>query len=146
MLIDRREMSCVVSPAKVVKNVRKWIHMSKMLSIAFEREDVWSTKKLSDECKDWKWRDGRTEESRRHWHSSVSRLRWCCSQWVTCSSMTQGNALIVVELHHLIEGLGFLECRLEFEYLNMDHLSDRHASVHVHRGIGGENVHSWSGN
>jgi hypothetical protein len=51
MLIDRRSMSCVVSPAKVVKNVRKWIHMSKMLSMAFEREDVWSTKGLSDECK-----------------------------------------------------------------------------------------------
>ena len=60
--------------------------------------------------------------------------------------MTQGNALVVVELHHLIEGLGFLECRLEFEYLNMDHLSDRHASLPVHHGIGGENIHSWSEN
>ena len=40
ILIDRREMSCVVSPANVVKNVRKWRHMSRMLRIAFKSEVV----------------------------------------------------------------------------------------------------------
>lgn len=41
---------------------------------------------------------------------------------------TVGNALVVVEFDHLIEGLGFLEHGLKLEYLNVDHLNERHES------------------
>ncbi|KAF9226924.1 hypothetical protein BS17DRAFT_512953 [Gyrodon lividus] len=76
MLMDRREMSCVVSPAKVVKKFRKWMHMSKTDSTAFARDDVqhW----IACVCRGVKEKQPniRTVGCWKHLYSGVSRLRW----------------------------------------------------------------------